>query len=111
MSIRTANEGVIALTIKSAASHHPPRRLIEYKIANRAAYHDNPITRNQGSPDAAATTSRTPYPVMSGYGFREMTADDTTNSRKRIFAGVEALWKGPDPLAAQRSILATSIMA
>jgi len=48
---------------------------------------------------------------MSGYGFREMTADDTTNSRKMIFAGVEALWKGPDPLAAQKSILATSITA
>jgi hypothetical protein len=78
------------LTIKSAASHHPPWKLIAYNIANRAAYHDNPITRNQGSPDAAATASRTPYPVMSGYGFREMIADDTTNSRKMIFAGTEA---------------------
>jgi len=56
----TAKEGVIALTIKSAASHQPPRKLIAYKIANRAAYQDNPITLNQGSPDAAATASRTP---------------------------------------------------
>jgi hypothetical protein len=96
-----ANEGVIALTIKSEASQPPPRRLIAYNIANRAAYHDNPITFNQGSPDAAATASRTPYPAIRGYGFRVMTADDTTNSRKRSFAGVEALWKGPDPLAAQ----------